>query len=91
MAILRLIKSRDAFLSPRRFGIIAAADAYSQRTLKPNTKFEEICAFLVNISVLLIPQNVPALAVKHHDSLREHVDGFTQLLVCGFSAFKALR
>jgi hypothetical protein len=93
--IFRLIESSDTLGDPllftaASFRIIATRDADPQRIFEANTDFEQVGALLVNVGVLLIPQNVAAFAVENDNALRQHVDGFTELSVRCFGAFQPL-
>ena len=66
------------FLAPDRFGIIAAPDADAKRIGEFRTGRKQISAALVDIGVLLVPENVAAFGVEEHDALRQDVERFAQ-------------
>ena len=58
--------------------IVAARHADAQRVLELDADFEEVGAALVDVGVLLVPQDVASLAVEEDDALRQNVDRFAQ-------------
>ena len=56
---------RDPFLlAPDRGRIVAARDADAQRVFEPCAGFEQVGAALVDVGILLVPQDVAALASR---------------------------
>ena len=77
----------DPFVfAPDRFRIVAASDADLQRVAQPRALREQIRTLGVNFGVFLVPENVAAIGVEKHDTLRKNVDGFAQTRIRLLSA-----
>ena len=72
------------FLAADRLGIVAALDADPNGVLQTGAGPEKVRAAVVDLGVLLVPENVAAFGIQKHDALRQQVDRLAQPLV-GFS------
>ena len=82
----RVVEQREALGEPFLLaalggGIVAAHDADAQRVLEPRADLEQVGAALVDVGVLLVPQDVAAFRVEEDDALRQDLDGLAQPLV----------
>ena len=75
------------FLAADRFRIIAALDADADGVLQPCARLEQVGAAVVDLGVLLVPEDVAAVGIEKHDALRQDVDRLAQPLV-GFSRIR---
>ena len=88
VALARAVELRQALgepllLAPLGRRIVSAHDADAQRVLEPRADFEQIGAALVDVGVLLVPEDVAAFLVEEDDALRQDLDGFAQARVGG--------
>ena len=73
------------FLAALGGRIVAARHADAQRVLKLDADFEKVGAALVDIGILLVPEDVASLVIEEDDPLRQDVDSLAQ------TAFRRLR
>jgi hypothetical protein len=89
VALAGLIKPGEPLGDPLlftadRFGIIAALHADADGVLEARTRLEQVRTAVVDLRILLVPENIAAVGVEKHDALRQDVDRLAQALV-GFS------
>ena len=77
-------------LAADRFRIVAALDTDANGILQPGARLEQVGAAVVDLGILLVPENVAPVGVEKHDALRQDVDRLTQPLV-GFSRLRDRR
>src|SRR3984957_10258168 len=78
VAELREALSDPFLLATGGLGIVPARDANAQRVLQACTRLEQVGAALVDVGVLLFPENVTALGVEKYEAVGKDVDGVTQ-------------
>ena len=66
------------FFAAERLRIVAALDADAQRVGELRAGLEQVGAALVDVGVLLVPQDVAAVGIEEHDAFRQDVDGVAQ-------------
>ncbi len=87
VSAIRIEQLVEALLDPFfaaafRLRVIAALDADAQRFGELGAGLEQVGAALVDLGVLLVPEDVPAVGIEEHDAFRQDVDGVAQPRVC---------
>ena len=83
MALAGIVEQRQSFgqpllLAPNRLGVIAAPDADAQGVGQAHALAEEVGRAVIDLGVLLVPQNVAALGIEEDDPLGQHVERLAQ-------------
>src|SRR6202022_3468170 len=83
VAVAGLIQSGQPLGDPLlfaadRFRIIAALDADADGILQPRARPEKVRTAVVDLGILLVPENVAPIGVEKHDALRQDVDRLAQ-------------
>src|SRR5271165_1231661 len=63
------------------FRIVAARDANAKRILEPRAGREQIGAAVIDLRILLVPENIAAFCVEKYDALRQELDRLAQPLM----------
>ena len=65
-------------LAADRIRIVAARHALLQGVAQHRALFKEIGTLVVDLGVLLVPEDVAAVGIEKHDALRQNIDGLAQ-------------
>jgi hypothetical protein len=68
-------------LAPRGLRIVTPFDADAQRVLEPRAVHEQVGAALVDVGVLLVPQDIAVFGIEKNDALGQDIDGVAQPLM----------